>query len=176
MSSRFSFALFFFVAAAASACSGASSSPTEPEPRVCTDIGCHDGLVLRFRPDAGWAPGAYRVRLEIDGSAISCEGQLPLRSCDTGNTFSCSHSSVRIGESGCALPVEQHGLAQVFIDSTTVKSLAFSIERDGVEIAHTTLQPSYQRSQPNGPDCPPVCANALIVVPLTRAAAGNQAP
>ena len=171
MSSR-NFYLFFWVAAcgALSACAASSpppgsspapspASPADPNvPQACNEMGCADGLVISLSPDAGWAPGQYRFTIVTDGETTVCEGALPLPPCEQP-ALRCTGSAAIIGESGCAIDPAAHGFSDIQISSKP-KSVTLTIERDGQPIANQTLTPTYQRSQPNGPGCPPVCDNA----------------
>lgn len=171
MSSR-NFLLSFWVAAcmslAACAASGPppGSSPSPPAaappnadaPQACTEIGCADGLVISLSPNAGWAPGQYRFTIVTDGETTVCEGALPLPPCEQP-ALRCTGNAAIIGESGCAIEPAAHGFSDIQIASKP-QSVTLTIERDGQTIANQTLTPAYQRSQPNGPGCPPVCDNA----------------
>lgn len=157
------------------ACGGGSTPPSAnnpthggAEPRACTEIGCDNGLMLNFLADSGWQPGNYRVVVDVDGQPVSCHGSLPLPACESGGGFQCDSPDVRLGESGCALPPEQQGLSDIHLETTSATEVSVTIERDGQLMATTVLKPSFQRVQPNGPDCPPVCTTAAINLPLTR--------
>ena len=142
------------------------------QPRVCTDIGCADGLQVAFSPNSGWQPGQYRFVIDVDGQVTTCEGSLPLRSCDAGPSLQCTPAGDRIGvgESGCALPPEQHGFSDLRVGGSPAQSVTVTVSRDGAELVKKTLAPEYKTSQPNGPGCEPVCHNASEALAIPGAA------
>lgn len=136
-----------------------NAPPSSPAPvRGCTEIGCVDGLRVTLEPSARWPAGSYRFDLVIDGTATSCTGSLPLPSCDTPG-LSCSGAGVQIGESGCALPPAEHGYSELMFASAP-REVRVTISRDGQVVGERELEPVYQTSRPNGPECPPVCNSA----------------
>jgi hypothetical protein len=144
----------------------ASSSPPQTG---CTEIGCNDGLTVTFAPNSGWAPGSYRFVVDIDGQTTTCEGMLPLKDCDVGPSLQCSPASGRlgIGESGCALPPAQQGFSELHLGVPPAQSVTITVSRDGSELVQKTLTPQYKTSQPNGPNCEPVCqtASETLMIP-----------
>jgi hypothetical protein len=146
-----------------SSSSGASSGDSS---HGCTGIGCVDGLVVSFGPGTEWTPGTYVFSLDADGVQQTCKGALPLPPCASGRALSCTGDVATIGESGCALPAAQHRFADIQLRSGPSK-VKLHIERDGVVLADETLVPAYRTSQPNGPNCGPVCRQASAVVNLT---------
>lgn len=129
-----------------------------PSPRACTEIGCIDGLHVTLTPGERWPAGAYAFDIQTDGGSTSCRGSLPLPPCGTPG-LSCSGQAVQIGESGCALPAAAHGFSTLTFPSTP-KRVHVRITRESEAIAERELQPVYQRVQPNGPGCEPVCTTA----------------
>ncbi len=161
MPSSFQLALASLTTLFVAACSQTMADP------ACTDIGCQNGLRLTW-PQGPWKPGAYSVEVTLDGTKVTCEGQLPLAACDSGPTFHCSSgASLRLGESGCALPPAQHGLAGIDID-TAPAQVRIVVRRDGVEVSAQELAPKYTDSRPNGPQCEPVCHQASAELPLPQ--------
>jgi hypothetical protein len=136
-----------------------SSPAPAPAARACTEIGCVDGLRIALEPSARWPAGEYRFDFVVDGRPASCTGKLPLPACEQGGALTCTGVPVQIGESGCALPASEHGFSDVGLTSSPAR-VKITISRDGQPIAERELSPVYQRSQPNGPDCPPVCNSA----------------
>jgi hypothetical protein len=139
---------------------GCASHPTAE----CTEIGCHDGLVVTVSPARAWPHGAYRFIIEADGREITCSGSLPLPECST-RAITCDGDGVVIGESGCALSPTEHAFSDI-VFSTNPETVTISIERDDEIIATQTWTPVYQTVQPNGPDCPPTCTNAAVSLDL----------
>jgi hypothetical protein len=132
----------------------------------CTQIGCQSGYVLNVSPSSAWASGDYRFELTVDGREIRCQGSLPLKACGE-RSFSCDADGVRLGESGCALPANQHGIATIDLEGFPLE-LAIRVLKNGDEIASTKLTPKYIAGQPNGPGCDPICcsASSTLEVPV----------
>jgi hypothetical protein len=132
----------------------------------CTDIGCVNGLRLSVSPQSGWTAGAYRFELDVDSQPVACQGSFPLQSCEE-RSFSCDAGSVRLGVSGCALPSDQQGIADMAFEGYPLH-VSVRVLRDGKELVSTALEPAYTAGQPNGPGCEPVCcgASAQLVVPV----------
>ena len=127
--------------------------------RACTEIGCSNGLMLNVDPDYQWKWGFYEFSFLMDGRSVSCKGQLPLKKCEDGPSFRCSSDIVQIGESGCALPESAHGISMIQINDNPRRILV-RVKRGGENVITRTLTPDYKESQPNGPDCGPVCTAA----------------
>ncbi len=151
----------------------ACGGDTEPA-RMCTEIGCQDGLVIGFRPDAGWPAGDYRFEVRTDRYEVSCRGSLPLPSCvEPGaaaeqRNVSCNvEGVVQVAESGCALPAEAHGFPELLFDPKHRPArVELRVTRDGQLVGEKNFAPQFQRLQPNGPDCEPTCEFASEVVEL----------
>jgi hypothetical protein len=104
----------------------------------------------------------------LDGTKVTCEGQLPLPACESGAGFQCSPgAALRLGESGCALPPAQHGLAGIDID-TMPAQVRVAVRRGGVEVGAQELTPQYREARPNGPDCEPTCRQASATLTLPQ--------
>ena len=71
------------------------------EERVCTEMGCSQGLTISIPATYDWKVGDYRFDIAVDGKKVSCRGTLPLKACDTAS-ISCETSSIEVGivESG----------------------------------------------------------------------------
>lgn len=134
------------------------------EGRACTQMWCQEGFTLNL--DSGtWPAGAYQFVITADGKRISCEGHLPLSSCDTPSVR-CDSDAVLIGESGCALPANAHSFhmlqmpkppAHITVDITHGSGKHFHYEN--------AVQP--QCGYPNGKDCDPhPCCSATISTPV----------
>src|SRR5690606_40894414 len=57
--------------------------------RVCTQIGCIDGLQIALEKASPWPAGAYVFAFTLDGAPVRCSGALPLQSCDAGPSLRC---------------------------------------------------------------------------------------
>lgn len=137
---------------------GAGPASAAQEARICTQIGCSNGLTVSLDQGYRWKPGSYVFDITLDGRAVHCAGILPLNPCGQPS-LRCNAKNVTIGESGCALPKESHGFSDIRFDGAP-KSVAVKITSGGSMIASQTFTPSYATSQPNGPGCEPVCHSA----------------
>jgi hypothetical protein len=127
--------------------------------RACTEIGCVNGVTFTSSPGFDWKNGQYDIRVALDYKTVVCRGELPLHPCGAGPTFTCDDPSVRIGESGCALPDNQHGISDIYINDDP-KKIMISVMRNARTIITRTVVPQYQTSMPNGAGCGPVCRSA----------------
>lgn len=101
---------------------------------VCTQIGCESGVRIEL---AEPLPEGATVTLASDrpgGVAVS---------------FQCTAAS----------PCESPLFARDF----TPESLTVRIQGGGIDYSESFI-PTYTASRPNGPNCPPECRNATIVV------------
>jgi len=133
-------------------------------PQGCTEIGCANGLNISLQKTSGsWEPGMYSVEIDADGKKITCTTQIPLSG---SNPSSCDDAAVLLGVSGSALPASEHGLSDLIFQSTP-KQVSVTVSRDGAMLATKDLTPTYKKSQPNGPDCEPICnqASGSLAVP-----------
>ncbi|WAS97959.1 hypothetical protein [Nannocystis punicea] len=150
------------------ACSKGQVEPTDPGGggKVCTEIGCIGGLRIELQPSSGWPAGDYTFAFALDGVPVTCKGALPLRACDAGPSLTCDvPDRVQIGESGCALPPEQHGFADIQIPSSPA-AVQLEIRRGEETIYAGDITPTYVESRPNGPGCEPVCRGATAQVAI----------
>ncbi len=122
---------------------------------ACTQIGCVDGLNIAVGPAHHWAAGAYDFTFVMPGRTVNCTGTLPLKPCGT-SSIACDGPGVMIGESGCALPANTHGFADIRIDGAP-KTVSVTLKHNGTTIARQDIAPTYVTSRPNGPQCEPVC-------------------
>lgn len=155
------------LAVALPACAPSTPVSKDPGGKMCTMIGCINGLHLNLAKVTPWTAGNYTFALELDGAAVTCTGALPLPACDKGAALRCDvEGKVQIGESGCALPPEQHGFADIQILGEPAK-VKLTIKREDEQLHSGELTPTYVTSRPNGPDCEPECrsANAEVALP-----------
>lgn len=149
---------------------GCASNPGDQ--KGCTLLGCNDGFTVAFSPNSGWKPGTYRFVVDIDGQVTTCEGALPLPACAAGPSLKCTPAGGRIsiGESGCALPAEQHGFSELRIGGAPVQRVSVTIGQDAQNLVQKTFTPAYATSQPNGEGCDPVCNSASDSLAIPGAA------
>jgi hypothetical protein len=127
-------------------------------PVACTEIGCNDHLSLELRPNGvRFVQGTYEVQLTANGATRSCSFRvLDPSKCPLGD---CFHGE---GCDAMIFAVYQNPERIVIQYPVMETALDISVTRDGVTIASTAIQPVYQRLQPNGPYCPPVCYQAVV--------------
>ena len=148
------------VLAALPACAPSTPASKDPGGKMCTMIGCINGVHLNLAKPTPWTAGNYTFALELDGAAVTCTGALPLPACDKGNALRCDvEGKVQIGESGCALPPEQHGFSDIQILGEPAR-VKLTIKHEDQQLHSGELTPTYVTSRPNGPDCEPVCTQA----------------
>lgn len=131
----------------------------------CTEIGCADGLMVGVTSDARWPAGEYRFVIDVEGTTTTCTGALPLPECGT-QAITCDREGVvRISESGCALPADQHAFGDLYFEET-LPSVRVEILHEERSVAMGSFTPTYQTLQPNGPGCGPTCRNASVQLPV----------
>lgn len=143
---------------------GCEKTSTHPGDRICTTIGCLNGLTVRLEPALTRA-GQYKIAVTADGQATTCTGSLPLPACEQQAVTCTGPLAAQLTASGCALPQAQHSFPELHLTGTPAQ-VQVSIQRDGAVVAEKTLTPAYKTSQPNGPDCEPICTSASEVIPI----------
>jgi hypothetical protein len=101
----------------------------------------------------------YTIAVTADGTSGACDMTLPFPSC-ASPTICQGARDWRAIESGCALPAEQHAIGGIVFGEVRPVSVEVVVTRDGQQLAKETFTPTYQTSQPNGPDCSPTCIGA----------------
>lgn len=139
---------------------GFASQPAGAE-RACTQIGCVDGLTLTIDPVHRWEKGDYIFDFMIEGKAVQCKAALPLKPCEEPSVSCDPPGIVMISESGCALPEDAQGFGDIRIESAPM-AIRLDIFHNGEKIHGLAAHPQYQTSQPNGPQCGPVCRSASV--------------
>lgn len=139
-----------------------SCAGTSPSGGGCTEMGCGPGFSINFQRQGAWEPGAYTVKVTVDGAPFTCSATIPL-SCDAPSA--CPEDAPFVlGLSGCALEPSQHSLLGIELkQGTAPASIQVDVAQDGKELGTGTFTPTYTTSQPNGPDCEPVCKSAPTV-------------
>ena len=133
--------------------------PPAKKEAVCTQIGCRDGLSLTVDPTRRWKWGNYEFSFVMDNRSVTCRGELPLRPCEEGPTVKCKGEGVRVIESGCALPESQQGFSAIEFDGQP-RRVIVRIVHNFKPLVTRSLIANYERVQPNGPMCGPVCHSA----------------
>ena len=134
--------------------------------KMCTAIGCNNGLRITVKKATPWLPGNYIFSFDIDGKAVECKGALPLQACDAGPSLSCTPDAVvQVGESGCALPPTQHGFSDISVRGEP-QAVKLKVLFDDKPLKSADVTPNYVTTQPNGASCEPTCRNASAEVDL----------
>ena len=103
----------------------------------CTLIGCNSGLLVQL---AGPVAGPYRIEVRTPGSTAVFVSE-------------CTTAAGCTGTGGGFFP--DFMPEQVSVTVTTARG---TVRQD--------VRPTYTTSQPNGDECPPVCKQATVTVPL----------
>lgn len=136
--------------------------------KVCTQIGCINGLRIELVKASPWAPGSYGFAFDLDGAKVACTGTLPLKACDAGPSITCDVADrVQIGESGCAMDAKTHGFADIqILGGEMPRAVGLAITLDGAPLIDAKLTPAYRTTRPNGEGCEPQCTSASEQVPM----------
>jgi len=108
--------------------------------RMCTLIGCVDGLTVDF---TGVQPASYTLEARAAGHApvtIDCSSDQATIQCRPDGTF---------------------------LADFTPEEVTLHVTWDGGEVERT-VRPVYTESRPNGPDCPPVCRFGEVTIDLSE--------
>jgi hypothetical protein len=126
--------------------------------KECTLIGCSDSFEVRFT-GATAAPGRYEIEVVADGIPSSCQVTLP-HECGTPPRCSIDGAIWRLATSGCSVSGGEPQRVDGIVFQRAYAALDFVVRRDDVVVGGGSAQPSYKESQPNGPDCEPLCRQA----------------
>jgi hypothetical protein len=121
----------------------------------CNDIGCFDGLEVRFSP-------AIPVEAEI---TIRLSGDVE-RSCTQPVVTTLGPCS----DAGVALDWQTAGeLAAVKFQGAQPREVTLEIlDQDSHVLRSTSKTVSYEMIQPNGPECAPTCRQGKLVIDWTQ--------
>ncbi len=117
--------------------------------KSCTEIGCLNFIRVELIFDSDLSKDDIEVVVEHSGQSFSCDFGAELDPCHKG--FGADFDPV----SG---PAMNDGRAIVLLNDTP-DVLRITVTADGTTESQV-VEPQYQRSQPNGPDCEPTCLSA----------------
>jgi hypothetical protein len=130
------------------------SDPPVAGPRIhtCTEIGCVSDATVRY---VSSIDGAYTLQLTVEGynGATECptpSGVMAATSVE-GVYVSCDNTHFDLYWASPSGPGARDGGPLALTVTATVGDLGAAIPTGTVSLLHTG------RSQPNGPDCDPVC-------------------
>jgi hypothetical protein len=147
----------------------------------CTDIGCVDSFSVRITSTEEWPSGEYIFEVTLDGVPTRCTARLPEAVGASGTasseSFVCTGASnlsvflsreticteTRQGNSVSESCTPVPGPHYEFFASTAGKptKISVSVSRDGTRLSEEP-EPDYQNVSPNGPECGPICDQALV--------------
>jgi hypothetical protein len=105
-------------------------------------------------------PGTYTVTVVADGTSGTCEVAVPVASCQTASLDCTGTHGWILDGPNCALPTDRQGIGGITFGGSAPGNIEVVVEREGRRLGAGTFSPTYQMSQPNGPDCPPICFSA----------------
>jgi hypothetical protein len=125
---------------------------------VCTEIGCGPPLEVRFR-GATSEPGLYRIEMTAEGIPHHCEITIPF-SCDAQPACTSPRFVWAPTLSGCGHDAGRQSLDGFAFFREGPSSLEVLVHRDGYLIGNASVEPMYEETRPNGPECEPRCRTA----------------
>ena len=137
------------------------------EGHACTEIGCADGWSLTLREADGSAP-THVVELDIDGEHVVCPPvSLAARfaTCSESVTLQlsdevmCEEKTSSNGDRMQTCTPTGRLEETVFVNGTPAE-VVVALSDDGTVTDERTFEPDYETTQPNGPECGPICHQA----------------
>ncbi len=125
---------------------------------TCTQIGCHDGLMVILSPqklEHPWPEGTWTIEIETETDLKTCSVVLPS------------------GEQECSHPVISafpgfHWSRAVEISGVELDShpsrVDVTVFHEGKVLGEDSFELEYTRFQPNGRFCEPTCYSAQALV------------
>lgn len=117
--------------------------------RACTLMACHDSVSVDFMPVFS-EPGAYEVEASWDGETLTCLAAIPFEPGSDHCEWSGSGKKV---DGGLVIGRATGGPLKGVWVGEAPSSLEITVRRDGVVVASSRLEPSYDRHHPNGEEC-----------------------
>lgn len=149
-------------------------APAARAQQACTQIGCVNGLNMHLPMNMQWPAGQYTFTVTTEKGVMSCQGSLPLPPCNDDDdedypagSLRCTDKRLVVMESGCALPADAHSFGPLIQIEDSPAQVHLVITRDNIVVADQSFAPQYNTSQPNGPQCGPVCHSASVNVTAT---------
>lgn len=129
----------------------------------CTEIGCGDGWSLTVRQADGSAP-SHTVELDIDGAHVVCPAVSP-----DARFATCADSvTIQLSDEVVCEERESNGdrtqvctptgrFEEIVSVNGTPAEVVVALRDGGTLTDERTFVPRYETTQPNGPDCEPIC-------------------
>jgi len=118
----------------------------------CTAIGCSDGVLVHLLQER-MPDGVYEIYVYSS----------PWVDVATQCGFVLSGGEVL--ETSCEHAVVVSDGVQVFMNAA-FETMRFEVVRDGALVGEIETSPVYEEVMPNGPECPPVCLQGDVSIPL----------
>jgi hypothetical protein len=166
------------VVAAVTLMAGIAVNATAQEksfPSPCTAMGCEPvfySIALSWAQ--GWQPEPYEVTVTVDGQKCTivapevcmsqrCDSQLPEGIAGIATCSPCASLGFTYDQN--VFPCRAAGGnsqpdARIIFRTRQVEHVEVSVSRGGQVVGAGDYRPAYQRIQPNGPDCGPICLTA----------------
>jgi len=113
--------------------------------RICTEIGCSSGLIVRL---TGNVPETFTIAVQRPGQppivAICPDGRITVPEREANATAVCEPDGV------------------LFVGFTPEE--VEIVVRSGQQGLTRLVEPTYEKVQPNGPGCPPTCEQATVEI------------
>lgn len=129
-----------------------ASSAACVETRACTEIGCSDTLTIYFVDDQDEPVESFTGELTFNGESLQ---------------FMCSPQEDGVGNYHC-----HANAVHIYLVPSQAEVTASSSQ--GALQGATSLSPTYEEHQPNGPGCPPICQSATATVVMTAGSNDGQ--
>ena len=141
---------------------------------VCTEVGCSDQFhVAMTGADGSIPPGIHVLTVTVDDSPVTCVFQVPLPAgqslpncpglwaVNVSPATTCTETSTSTAKSLTCTPIP----GQFFEEFTIMgkpAQVSVTLTVDDTVILSRTETPTYQKTQPNGPQCEPTCQQASV--------------
>jgi hypothetical protein len=143
---------------------------------ACTLIGCQDQFTATAQDANGSLPsGMHTIQVTADGATLSCSFTLPLANLPGGGTAgidcpiglhvqvlqpsTCIATGTPNYKTQTCTPVAGK-LNEIIVITGKPTTVHVTETVDGATFLDETATPAYKTSQPNGPDCDPICSQA----------------
>jgi hypothetical protein len=116
-------------------------------PLACTEIGCTDGIYLNFELESGAPVDSFSGEVTLNGDSfeVTCTD-----GAGVGESYLCLGNTLQLSAG---------------LESTLSLDIGSAADPDLRFVGAVDLD--FQEVQPNGPDCPPICDQASVSLPLT---------
>lgn len=146
----------------------------------CTAMGCGNDVTLTFvSTDDTWAEGQYHLTLVVDSATYVCTAEPPDAALDIRRvecdaplgtmtlawrsvTDCVEHRSANSVSQTCTSVPDKFTLEAAL--QGTPKQVQVKLTRNDAPLLDQSVSLTYETTQPNGPDCEPVCKQAAVKI------------